>query len=213
MIFLIILIALILGFLFPYYVDKKFKVKRKNYVKYIILMILNAVCLSIGYYIYNLGYNFYLYGLISSLMFIIILSDFKYYVILDMPLVLACIIIFLLKFIYFEPIIAFKSLFSGILVFLFMVLVKYVGDYFFKRESLGWGDVKLSFIMGLSLSIRLGFAALIFGSLLAFPYALYSTIKAKDKEIPFGPFLIISLYLINIFQEFINYLFSLLFAF
>lgn len=213
MIILIITIGLILGFLFTFYIDNKFKVKKKNIIKYVIVMLLNSICLAMGYYIFKLGYDFYLYSIITSLMFIIILSDFKYYVILDLPLIIAVILIFILKLIYLTPIVAFKSLFSGVLLLLFMVLVKWLGDFFFKRESLGWGDIKLSFVIGLALNIRLGFVSLIIGSLIAFPYAIYTTIKEKEKEIPFGPFLIISLYFVNIFQNYINQIMAILFPF
>ena len=62
-------------------------------------------------------------------------------------------------------------------------------DKMFKQESLGWGDIKLSFLAGFILGIKLGILHIFLGSILALPYALYVTIRKKDKILPFGPFL------------------------
>ena len=89
-----------------------------------------------------------------------------------------------------------ESLFNGLILFILLLLIKFSGDKAFKQESLGWGDVKLSFIAGMFLGIKLGIIYIFVGSFLAFPYALYVTAKKKDALVPFGPFLATSLLLI-----------------
>ena len=81
-----------------------------------------------------------------------------------------------------------------------MLMVKIVGDKAFKRESLGGGDIKLSLFIGLVLGYKLSFINLVLASFLALPVAFYYLIKLKDREVPFGPFLIISTFIIYIFS-------------
>ena len=121
------------------------------------------------------------------------------------------IIILVLKYIYFGFLPTLYALLSGVILFTFLLLTKYVGDKVYKRESLGWGDVKFALFMGFTLGLKLGLASLIIGSILAFPYALYYVIKKQEKEIPYGPFLILAVYLVFVFMTPISNLINLLF--
>ena len=92
------------------------------------------------------------------------------------------------------------------------------GDYFlletagpcnklFKRESLGGGDIKLAFVIGYALGFRLSLIAIILSSFLALPYSVASLKLQKNNEVPFGPFLVSSLFIVFLFQDkFINIL-------
>ena len=105
------------------------------------------------------------------------------------------------------------SIGSGVLIFAIMYSIMLLGNLIFKKESLGGGDIKLSFIAGLVLGPKLGILYIIFGAFLAFPYAIYITIRNKENMLPFGPFLISSLLIIyldyNFFLNFINTLFQI----
>ena len=83
----------------------------------------------------------------------------------------------------------------------FMFIVGLIGKKIFKREALGGGDIKLSFVIGTILGLRLGLISIIFSSLLALPYALASIMLSKNKEVPFGPFLVGSMALVFIFSD------------
>lgn len=162
---------------------------------------------ALGYHFIPIGYNFYTYLVLSSLMMIIFISDFSYYIILDSPLIISSVLLFILKFIYFGYKEAFFSLISGIFLFLVMYLIKLIGDKIFKRESLGGGDIKLSFVIGYALGFRLSLIALILSSFLALPYSVASLKLQKNNEVPFGPFLVSSLFIVFLFQDkFINIL-------
>ena len=104
-----------------------------------------------------------------------------------------------------------KAVLSGLLLFGFLLIVKLVGDKAFKRESLGWGDVKLAFFIGVTLGIKLGLVSFVIGSFIALPYALFYIAKKKEKEIPYGPFLILAVYLVFVFMAPLSYLINLLF--
>ena len=152
---------------------------------------------------FALGYHLVL----SSLMMLIFISDFSYYIILDSPLIIASILLFILKFIFFGYKDALISIVSGILLFLVMYLIKIIGDKLFKRESLGGGDIKLAFVIGYALGFRLSLIAIILSSFLALPYSVASLKLQKNNEVPFGPFLVSSLFIVFLFQDkFINIL-------
>lgn len=167
----------------------------------------------ISYYVFGLTAEFFISIIISSLVSIIFVSDINYYIILDSPLVIGSILIIIIKLISFGLKETLISIGSGLLVFGVMYLIMLLGNFIFKKESLGGGDIKLSFVAGLVLGPKLGIMYIVFGAFLAFPYAMYITIRNKENMLPFGPFLISSLLIIyldyNFFLNFINTLFQI----
>lgn len=173
----------------------------------LIVEIFMGLFFALGYHFIPIDYNFYAYLVLSSLMMLIFISDFSYYIILDSPLIIASILLFILKFIFWGYKDALISIVSGILLFLVMYLIKIIGDKLFKRESLGGGDIKLAFVIGYALGFRLSLIAIILSSFLALPYSVASLKLQKNNEVPFGPFLVSSLFIVFLFQDkFINIL-------
>ena len=80
-------------------------------------------------------------------------------------------------------------------------VIKSVDDITFKQESLGWGDIKLAFFVGIVLGIKLGVLHIFIGAFLALPYALFVTYKNKGNILPFGPFLITAFFILFHFQD------------
>ena len=142
---------------------------------------------------YGFSYEFFSLVIILSLISIIFVSDFRYMVILDSPLIVSVILILILKYYYFGMNEVFYSVIYGLITFGVMYIFKLIGDKVFGKESLGGGDIKLSFIMGLLLGWQYGLIAIAIGSFMAFPIALYVTAKKKNEEIPFGPYLLLGL--------------------
>ena len=145
---------------------------------------------------FPIGYNFFVGLIISSLLIIIFVSDFKYIIILDSPLIISSILIIILKFIYYDPIDVLISLISGLCLFLVMILIYKLGNFAFKKESLGGGDIKFSFLMGLILDFKIGLVALVLSVFLALPYAVASLELKKNSEFPYGPFLAGALFIV-----------------
>lgn len=145
---------------------------------------------------FPIGYNFFVGLIISSLLIIIFVSDFKYMIILDSPLIISSILIIILKFIYYDPIYVLISLISGLCLFLVMILIYKLGNFAFKKESLGGGDIKFSFLMGLILDFKIGLVALVLSVFLALPYAVASLELKKNSEFPYGPFLAGALFIV-----------------
>jgi len=178
---------------------------------YPIIELLTAVLFTLCYALFGIGYEFSAGIIISSILIIIYVSDFKYKIILDSPLIIGSLLILVLKFIYFGFNPTLMAALSGIILFCFMFAIKFLGDKLFKRESLGWGDVKLAVFIGVVLGLKLGLTSLIVASFIAFPYALIAIHFTKEKEIPFGPFLITGLLLVFIFMDFFSSLIGHLF--
>lgn len=168
---------------------------------YSILSIITGLLFAISYIRYDFSYEMITMIIITSLTIIIYVSDFKYYIILDSPLIVFSLLILIFKLIFFGLKTFFISLISGLLLFLFMYFIGLFGKILFKKDSLGGGDVKLAAFFGFTLGVRLSIVSLIIGSLLAFPSALYSSSSNKNREIPFGPYLITGLFIVFIFME------------
>lgn len=187
--------------------------KSKISVWYPAIELFTGMLFLISYYTFGLSYEFAIAIIISSLVSIIFVSDINYYIILDSPIIIGSILIIIIKLLSTSLKDTLISFGSGILIFAIMYGIMLLGNLLFKKESLGGGDIKLSFIAGLVLGPKLGIFYIIFGSFLAFPYAMYITIRNKENMLPFGPFLISSLLIIyldyNFFLNFINALFQI----
>lgn len=168
---------------------------------HLIWELVTATLFLVGYLYYGLTYNYYIYLIILSVGILIFISDFKYMIILDSPLIIGSILIIIIKIMSIGWIDTLKSVASGAGLFLLMYLVSILGKKMFKKEALGGGDIKLAFLMGLTLNFQLGLIALIFASFLALPYALAQVYLNKKNELPYGPFLIASTVIIFVFIE------------
>ena len=81
---------------------------------------------------------------------IVIVSDLEHMVILDEVLGVFGIILLVEICIINGFNDALISVLNGFLAFLTMLIIKKIGDYFFKRESMGGGDIKLMFLFAVS---------------------------------------------------------------
>ena len=154
-----------------------------------------------SYLYFGISYEFFMMLILSSLVVIIFISDFKYMIILDSPLVISSILILILKYIYFDYKAVLFSILSGLVAFLVMLLVGFVGKKLYKREALGGGDIKLSFVIGATLGVQLSMVSLIFSTFLALPYALATIVLKKDSEVPFGPFIVSSFFIVFLYMD------------
>ena len=132
-------------------------------------------------------------------MIIIYISDFSFFIILDSPLLVSVVLIIVLDLIYKDVKTTIFYLLSGLAMFIIMLGIKKIGDLIFKKDSLGGGDIKFAFVMGLALGFKLGLVALILSTFLALPYSYAYFMLKKNNEVPYGPFLASSLFIIFLF--------------
>ena len=86
-----------------------------------------------------------------------------------------------------------------------------MGNFIFKKETLGGADIKLMFIAGLVLHPLIGVIVIFVASCIALPISLVIYLTDKEHIIPFGPFLaasIILMYFLKIDMDMFLNLFS-----
>lgn len=168
----------------------------------LVVEILTGIAFTLVFMVYGLSYKTLLGFVIVLVMMSVFLSDFKEMIILDSTIIVGIILTYILVYldlgIWKGP---YKSFLYGVFAFVLMFIIKILGDAFFKRESLGGGDIKLAFLMGSILPYNLFLTALVIGSSTALPYALYISLSKKTNELAFGPFLVLGLFITYLFQN------------
>lgn len=147
--------------------------------------------------IYFIGpsFNVYLYSLISIALAITFSIDFRFQLIPDEVHIFLLVIGVIKLIVNFS----FRSLISVVLgtvagggIFL---LVGFLSLIIFKKEGMGFGDVKLmaalGFVFGLKSIIVITLVSFIFGAIIG---GIILIIKSKESDgyIPFGPFIVIA---------------------
>lgn len=179
-------------------------------ITYPLIELTTGLLFVISFKLFGFSYKMLLSLVLVSIVIITIVSDCKYMVILDEVLLIGLLFLILIMYLGWAHIFVLRHIASGIVLFLVMLFVKLIGDKAFKQESLGWGDVKLSFVAGFILGFKLGLVYIFFGAILALPYAIFTTIKKNNTLIPFGPFLVLSMLILfwnsNVVMHYINIL-------
>ncbi len=181
--------------------------RQKLSIEYFIYELFTGILFLISYLKFSVSYEFFVMLLISSLLVLIFITDFKYMIILDSPLVVSSLCFLGIYWVSFGFISTTLRILEAICFFLTMFGIGKLGNALFKKESLGGGDIKFSFVMGLLLGYKYALVALVFSTFLALPYAIGSMVLKKDNEVPFGPFLVSSVALVFFFSEKFQYLF------
>ncbi len=70
-----------------------------------------------------------------------------------------------------------------------LLAIGFFGNWIFKKESMGGGDIKLIAMLGAFLGVEKVLLVFLFAPLAAIPFALYMKFARKAETIPFGPFL------------------------
>ena len=91
-----------------------------------------------------------------------------------------------------------------------MLLLKLFGDFLFKKESMGGGDIKLLAVFGLMFGFPMSIVSVFLAAVIGLPISLILLKKNDSHEIPFGPFLAVAAILIVLFKLDINMLLDLM---
>lgn len=181
----------------------------KMSIWYFLSELLTGLLFCLSYYLFGFSYKTLESIIIMSVIIITIISDIKYMIILDSPIIVGTILLIIIE-LYSQNIkVILTNLASGLIMFLILLIIKLVGDKVFKQESLGWGDVKFSFFAGFVLNIPFSLIYLFLAAFLALPNALYQSFKKGNSITPFGPFLAISLFLLYTYFNQVNYLIAI----
>ncbi len=123
-----------------------------------------------------------------SMLIIIVLSDLYYMIIEDSVLIFFGTLIFVEMIFIYDIWTALINLGNGLIAFIIMLLLKLLGDFIFKKESMGGGDIKLMLVLGLVIGFDMSIFTIFLSAFLALPISLFF-IKKENHEIPYGPFL------------------------
>ena len=157
---------------------------------------------------------------VSSLI-IIFVSDINYMIIPDKIIFLFSFVMIALKIVinfYNEKYLNILDvgydlifiIYEGLIMYLIMFFIKYIGDRVFKKDSLGNGDLKLMFYISIIIGYKLSIVVIFLAAFLALPLSIINMIKSNEVMLAFGPYLAISSIIIFLtridFNTIINFL-------
>lgn len=167
---------------------------------YPIIEVTTAILFSTSYFVFGFSYELIIALVVASFLVIVIVSDINYLIIPDEVTFFFCILMFIIKLAKEGILYSIESLLSGLFLFLLMYVIMLLGNMIFKKESLGGGDVKLMFFVGIVIGPILGMFSIFLSSLIALPLSLIVYLKNKNNVIPFGPFILIATFALILFQ-------------
>lgn len=177
---------------------------------YTIFEFLTGILFALSFLKFGFSIDLIITLLFVSMAIIIIISDYQTLTIPDEILIFFSLALIILS--YFDGGIdnLIDCIINGILSFITMYAIKIFGDFIFKKESMGGGDIKLMFIFGIVIGYYMSIFSIFLASLIGLPVSLFFLLIKKTNIIPFGPFLCISAMIILFFQIDVNFLLNIL---
>ena len=170
----------------------------------------SGILFAASYLVFGFSLECLLSIVFISMLLIIIISDYQTMIIPDSVLIFFSSIIIIIKFFLVDISGVGMSMVNGLLAFVFMLLLKLFGDFLFKKESMGGGDIKLLGTFGLVFGFPMAIVSVFIAALIGLPISLFTLKSNVSHEIPFGPFLAIAAIIIVLFKIDINFIFNIL---
>lgn len=178
------------------------KCKERISIFYPFFELLTGVLFLLSYLSFGFNLKFIISITFISVLIIVSISDIKYYIIPDEVLIVGSVIL-IIEFIIntitngltlYEGIIS--HILNGLGAFAILYLFKCLGDLMFKKESLGGGDIKLLFLIGMVLGFDMSIVTIFIASFIALPLSIISLIRNDNNVLAFGPYLSVAATLI-----------------
>ncbi len=183
--------------------------KQKISLFYPVFELATGLLFAASYIIFGYNIDFILSITFISILLIVIISDYQTMIIPDEVLIVGGILL-VIELIIKNGLNVWVNILNGLIAFIIMYLIKKLGDFLFKKESMGGGDIKLMSLFGLVLGWQLSIISIFIASFIGLPISLYILYKNKSDIIPFGPFLSISAIILWLLQININDVLNLL---
>ncbi|MDD3453622.1 MAG: prepilin peptidase [Bacilli bacterium] len=183
---------------------------------YPIFELSSGLLFALSYLVFGFSIEFAIAITFISMLLIIIISDYQTFIIPDEVLVFFSLIILIELFIQGGFSFLISSVINGLISFVIMFIVKKTGDFMFKKESMGGGDIKLMLVFGLVLGWQMSIVSIFIASFIGLPVAVFQLMISKnhkieshdeeipDNSIPFGPFLAVAAIIILLAKIDIN---------
>ncbi|MBE6160063.1 MAG: prepilin peptidase [Lactobacillales bacterium] len=177
---------------------------------YTIFEFLTGLMFMLSYLVFGLSIDTLIAITFISMLLIIIISDYQTMIIPDELLIFTGILLIIEILIKSGLNVMLHSLLNAIIMFVIMFAIKKIGDFLFKKESMGGGDIKLMFIYGLVLGWPTSCISICLAAFIGLPVSLILLKKNNSHEIPFGPFLAVAAIILVLTKTDINVLIDLL---
>lgn len=171
------------------------KCKSKIPTRILLVEFINGLLYYAVFSLYIQG-NFYLVELVYLLILLpiflgIFFADFEFGIIPD-ELVVVALVVIVSYLVFYSPNLVINHFLSGAFLLFFFLLIYLVTS----ARGMGFGDVKLSFVLGLFLGFPIAlvsmYLAFLTGAAVSLILIAWGKKKLKKDTIPFGPFLIFS---------------------
>lgn len=167
---------------------------QKISLRYPLIELLTGILFVMTYNVYGLNFVTINYLVLISLLIIITFIDIDHYIIPDRIIIFGSI--FALLFKLMNQVISTKdSIIGGIVcgggMFILINLIELV----VKKEAMGGGDIKLFFMIGLFVGLKLGLLTILMSIYVGAAYGIVTIVYSKIKKqeynpmIPYGPFI------------------------
>ena len=160
-------------------------------VRYAIVELVTAVLFVLVFL--RFGYTWVCLAMMAfvSVLLIVSMIDINYQIIPDSVLIFGGVVGIIS--VIFELYVSWKSSLIGLAVVpLPLLIIYFVAILIYKKEALGFGDIKLMAVVGLFLGWKIGLLSLVLGIYLAGIYGIILLVFKKGKRsdiFAFGPFL------------------------
>lgn len=163
---------------------------------YLFTEFFTGILFAVSYHSFHISFDLIIALTLISTFILIIVSDITYLIIPDRFIIVPSIIIFIVYFIQKGMIASIIQVGYGLSSFGLMYLIMILGNKIFNKETLGGADIKLMFLVGLTLNPMLSIIVIFTASFIALPISLFLLFKNDEHVIPYGPFLMIGLLLV-----------------
>lgn len=170
----------------------------------------SGLLFAISYQIFGPTIDLAIALIFISVLLIIIISDYQTMIIPDEVLIVGIIALAISTFLKSGINGLWIAALNGLIAFTIMFLLKKLGDFLFKKESMGGGDIKLMFLFGFALGWKMSIISIFLASFIGLPVSLLVLYYKKENVIPFGPFLSISAILILLTKIDFSFIINLL---
>jgi len=180
--------------------------------RYPLVEIINALVYVFFFWQWGMSINFFIYVILSSVLIVIFFIDLDFQIIPDV-ITLPCIVVGLAVSFLPGEIGIVKSLLGLLVGGGALYLIALLGDWLFKKESMGGGDIKMAAMLGAFVGwqkvILIFMSAAVIGLVVSVVLMLFSSQLRQKRIIPFGPFLAMAAMLsISYGERIINFYFT-----
>jgi prepilin signal peptidase PulO-like enzyme (type II secretory pathway) len=173
---------------------------------YPLVEIISAGILLILFLKYTITLEFALSSIFCLLMVLIAVIDWKYLIIPNQIVIVGFIFGLAMKALVNSDVFV-HAIISSIGSLVVVAIILFLSNRFFKKETMGWGDVKLAGVIGLFLGFQKFLIVLWIAALGGSVYGIWLLRKRgmpRETKLPFGSFLAVAACIVLFFQESIS---------